>query len=191
MTKAPRITLFITTLLGLAASTQLMLERLRTLADSDYIPSCSLNPILSCGTVMDSWQATVFGFPNIIGGLIAFGIAAGIFLVLLFARTLPHPIWMLSTIGTAFGAVFSMWLMTQSLYDIEKLCLYCMIVWLACIILFTHTFLYSLATERLIAHEKAQAIGTQLYKFRWFIIAVWIAIVIALIILRFPTVLAF
>lgn len=48
-------------LLGFAAAAALTLEKLEKLANPDYVLTCSLNPIISCGTVMDSPQAEAFG----------------------------------------------------------------------------------------------------------------------------------
>ena len=49
-------------LLGLAAAFVLAVEKYALLADPAYVPTCSLNPVLSCGSVMSSLQAEVFGF---------------------------------------------------------------------------------------------------------------------------------
>ena len=57
---------------GLAASATLTVEKMRILADPDYVPSCSINPVLSCGSVMVTPQAEVFGFPNPLIGIVAF-----------------------------------------------------------------------------------------------------------------------
>ena len=37
---------------GLAASMTLTIEKIDLLIDSRYVPSCNLNPIVSCGSVM-------------------------------------------------------------------------------------------------------------------------------------------
>ena len=59
-------------LIGAVAAVVLLLEKLALLADPGYVPSCSVDPVLSCGTVMRTAQASVFGFPNpLIGGNVA------------------------------------------------------------------------------------------------------------------------
>ena len=58
--------------LGLLAALALTIERIELLQDASYVPSCSLNPVLSCGTVMTTEQAALFGFPNPIIGIVAF-----------------------------------------------------------------------------------------------------------------------
>ena len=55
--------------LGLIAAFELTVEKVRVLADPTYIPACDLNPVLSCGSVIITPQAEVFGFPNPVLGL--------------------------------------------------------------------------------------------------------------------------
>ncbi|OLF14383.1 hypothetical protein BLA60_04465 [Actinophytocola xinjiangensis] len=47
--------------IGLAATIALTLEKLATLADPSYVPTCS---IISCGSVTDSARAEASGFPT-------------------------------------------------------------------------------------------------------------------------------
>ena len=65
---------------GFIAAAVLLVERIRLAQDSDYVPTCSLNPVLSCGSVMETAQASLLGFPNPI-----IGVAATIPLGVLFA----------------------------------------------------------------------------------------------------------
>ena len=39
-------------LVGLVAAAALLIERIELLKDPDYIPTCSLNPVMACGSVM-------------------------------------------------------------------------------------------------------------------------------------------
>ena len=55
---------------GLASLT-LTVEKIELLIDPSYVPSCSINPVLSCGSVMVTHQASVFGFPNPLIGIVA------------------------------------------------------------------------------------------------------------------------
>ena len=59
-------------LIGLVASTTLLIERLRLAGDEEYVPTCSLNPVLSCGSIMESAQASLLGFPNPVIGVAGF-----------------------------------------------------------------------------------------------------------------------
>jgi uncharacterized membrane protein len=59
---------------GPAAPAVLTLKEITTLRDPGYVPTCSLNPVISCGSMMGSSQAEVFGFPNPLLGIAAFAV---------------------------------------------------------------------------------------------------------------------
>ena len=56
--------------IGLLAAFTLTVDKFRLLEDPSFVPSCNLNPVLSCGSVMVTDQASAFGFPNPLLGLI-------------------------------------------------------------------------------------------------------------------------
>ena len=58
--------------IGLIASATLTVEKIEILLNPSYVPSCNLNPIVSCGSVMTTPQASVLGFPNSLIGIAAF-----------------------------------------------------------------------------------------------------------------------
>jgi uncharacterized membrane protein len=61
-------------LAALAAAFVLTLEKFHLYEDPDAILSCSFNIVLNCSTVMETWQSSVFGFPNMIIGLMAYSV---------------------------------------------------------------------------------------------------------------------
>nr|MCL7021334.1 hypothetical protein [Vibrio vulnificus] len=67
------VLLVITGFLGLLAAWVITLDKFHLLEDPDFTPACSLNPIVSCGSIMESDQASVFGFPNPMLGLVSYG----------------------------------------------------------------------------------------------------------------------
>src|SRR5690606_5815847 len=115
--------------LGLAAAIALTIEKVALLIDPDYVPTCSLNPVLSCGSVMVTPQASVFGFPNSLIGVVSFTVVTVTGVLALAGIRLPRWYWGGLATGTLFGTVFVHWLIFQSLYRIEALCPYCMVVW--------------------------------------------------------------
>jgi uncharacterized membrane protein len=56
--------LVITGTAGLWAAWAITLDKFKLLQDPDFTPGCSLNPVVSCASVMRSDQASAFGFPN-------------------------------------------------------------------------------------------------------------------------------
>ncbi|RLK09587.1 vitamin K epoxide reductase family protein [Micromonospora sp. M71_S20] len=59
-------------LVGALAAFVLSVEKMALLENPAYIPSCSINPVLSCGSIMTTSQAEVFGFANPLIGLATF-----------------------------------------------------------------------------------------------------------------------
>ncbi|MCK9871361.1 vitamin K epoxide reductase family protein [Nocardiopsis dassonvillei] len=127
---------------GLLAATALLVEKIRVLADPSHVPSCSINPVLSCGTVMSTPQAEVFGIPNPILGVIGFSVVTTVGVALLAGARLPRWFHLGLWTGTLFGAGFVHWLIFQSLYRIGALCPYCMVVWAVTVPVFWYTTLH-------------------------------------------------
>ena len=125
-------------IVGLLASFVLTVEKFALVADPAYVPTCSINPVLSCGSVMASAQAEVFGFPNPLLGIVGFTIVVVTGVALIGRATLPSWYWLGLQGGVTFGVVFVHWLAWQSLYRIGALCPYCMVVWAVTIPLFSY-----------------------------------------------------
>ncbi|MFF1403799.1 vitamin K epoxide reductase family protein [Streptomyces sp. NPDC058294] len=121
---------------GVLASWVITLDEFELLQDPHFVPGCSLNPVLSCGSVMQSGQATVFGFPNPMLGLVAYGIVVCAGVGLLTGARFPGWYWLLFEAGCLFGVGFVSWLQFESLYRINALCLWCCLAWIATIVLF-------------------------------------------------------
>ncbi|MBJ7452670.1 MAG: vitamin K epoxide reductase family protein [Blastococcus sp.] len=131
-------------LLGFVAAFVLAVEKYALIADPDYVPTCSLNPVLSCGSIMASEQAEAFGFPNPLLGVAGFPVVAATGAVLLAGGRVAEWFWAALQAGVTAGVVFVHWLMFASLYRIEALCPYCMVVWAVTIPLFTAVTLRNL-----------------------------------------------
>ena len=132
-------------LVGLVASAVLLVERIRLAEDSDYVPSCSINPVLSCGNVMESAQASLLGFPNPIIGVAAFPVVLATGMALLAGGRLARWYWLGLQAGVTVALALISWLVFQSLYRIGALCPYCMVVWIVVIPLFWYVTLRNLS----------------------------------------------
>jgi uncharacterized membrane protein len=113
--------------LGLLASWVITIDEFKIYgaraAGRTFTPSCSLNPVVSCGNVMGSAQAHVFGFPNPLIGLVCFAVVVTLGVGLIAGARYPAWIWAGLGCGTVFGVSFCFWLQFQSLYRINSLCL--------------------------------------------------------------------
>ncbi|MFD4320939.1 vitamin K epoxide reductase family protein [Streptomyces sp. NPDC058548] len=128
--------LVITGAAGVLAAWVITIDKFKLLEDPNFVPGCSLNPIVSCGNIMKSEQASVFGFPNPMLGLVTYAIVIAIGLALLAGARYRRWYWLGLNAGTLFGVGFCTWLMYQSLYEINSLCLWCCLAWVATIVMF-------------------------------------------------------
>lgn len=163
---------------GFAAAFVLAVERGALLADPGYTPSCSLNPVLSCGSVMQTEQAAVFGFPNPLLGVAAFPVVAATGAALLGGARMARWYWLGLQAGVTFGVVFVGWLIFQSLYRIGALCPYCMVVWAVMLPLFWYVTLRNATTGMF----GAKVGGSQVVRraAQWHLVALTTAVVVAL-----------
>ncbi|CRK55334.1 Vitamin K epoxide reductase [Alloactinosynnema sp. L-07] len=143
---------------GLAAALVLTVEKIALLTTPDYVPSCSIDPILSCGSIMRTGQAEVFGFPNPLLGIAGFAVVVTVGVVLFAGARLPGWFWLGLQAGTLFGVVFVHWLVYQSLYVIGALCPYCMAVWAVVIPIFWYTTVHNLRDGHLPAPRRVVAV---------------------------------
>ncbi|RZQ62374.1 vitamin K epoxide reductase family protein [Amycolatopsis suaedae] len=130
-------------LIGLTAAGTLTVEKLALLREPDYIPTCSIDPVLSCGSIMSTPQAEVFGFPNPLLGIAGFAVVTTVGAALFAGARFARWFWLGLQAGTTLGVLFVHWLIYQSLYDIGALCPYCMVVWAVTIPVFWYTTLHN------------------------------------------------
>ncbi|UVI35600.1 vitamin K epoxide reductase family protein [Brevibacterium spongiae] len=167
-------------LVGLVAAVILLVEKLSLAADPDYIPSCDVNPVLSCGSVMATEQAEAFGIPNPIIGIAGFAIVFAIGAGVLAGGRYSRWYWAGVQAGMTFAVVFVHWLIYQSLYTISALCPYCMVVWAVTIPLFVCT-----TVRNLRAVGGDQPWITELCEYRGPILTGWFLLIAGLIAHRF------
>ena len=128
--------LLITGVVGWLASGALVLEKLEVLKDPSHVTVCDVNPWISCGQVMQTWQGSVFGFPNMFMGIVAFAVVITTAMGMLAGATFARWYWLGLQTGVTLGFAFVVWLWSQALYSIHILCPFCMVVWAAMIPLF-------------------------------------------------------
>ena len=176
---ASAVWVLIAGVLGLASAFTLTVEKIEILINPDYVPTCSINPVLSCGSVMVTPQASVFGFPNPLIGIVGFTVVLVTAVLALAKVRLPRWYWAGLATGTLLGVAFVHWLIFQSLYRIGALCPYCMVVWAVTIPLLV--VVSSIALQPRLGHGVAGV----LHRWRWSLVTLWFAAVILMILARF------
>jgi uncharacterized membrane protein len=167
---------------GLVASMTLTIEKIEILRNPSYVPSCNINPILACGSVMITPQASVLGFPNPLLGIVGFTVVVVTGVLAVGKVPLPQWYWAGLGLGTLVGAVFVHWLIFQSLYRIGALCPYCMVVWAMTISLLV---VVASVLSRPGLERRESGAAQLLYQWRWSIAVLWFTAVVLLIMARF------
>lgn len=168
--------------LGLVASATLTIEKIEILINPAYVPSCNLNPVVACGSVMTTPQASAFGFPNSLIGIVAFAVVTVTGVLTVAKVPLPRWYWVGMTIGTLLGAAFVHWLIVQSLYRIGALCPYCMVVWVVTISLLVVVASIAFGPA---GDGTGGVVVRELHRWRWSIATIWFTAVFLLIVVRF------
>jgi uncharacterized membrane protein len=176
---ASAVWVLIAGVIGLTAAITLTIEKIEILINPDYVPSCSINPVLSCGSVMITPQASAFGFPNPLIGIVAFTIVVVTGVLAVVKVRLPRWYWGGLAVGTLLGVGFIHWLIFQSLYRIGALCPYCMVVWAVTIPLLV--VVASIALQPQLENGVARFI----YQWRWSLVTLWFTALILMILVRF------
>jgi uncharacterized membrane protein len=172
-------------LLGLVASFVLAVEKYALLADPTYVPSCSLNPVLSCGSIMASAQAEAFGFPNPLLGIAGFAVVAATGAALLAGARPAGWFWAGLQVGVTGGVVFVHWLIFSSLYRIGALCPYCMVVWAVTIPLFWYVTLHNAGALASTSAPRLRPAVTAARHLHGVVLTVWFLVIAAAILQRF------
>ena len=168
-------------LIGLVAAIELIIQKISVLSDPDFVPNCDINPVLSCGSVINTEQASLFGFPNPVLGVIGFTVVI-MFGALLFAGVeMPRSMWLGLNLGALAGMVFVIWLVSQSLYVIGALCPWCMVVWAVTIPIFWQVTTDNLASSRL---SLGKSLSEIIVALKWILIGASYLIIMALIFIR-------
>lgn len=171
--------------IGLLAAAALLIEKIEILEDPSYVPPCDISPIISCGSVMATDQAAIFGFPNPLLGVATFPIVLATGMVLFAGGRLTCWYWNGLLAGSTAGVVLIHWLAFQSLYRIGALCPYCMVVWVVVIPTFWYTALRQVRTSRLLTRGPAAPVIRFASEYHGAILTAWYLGIAALITMRF------
>lgn len=185
LNKALPIILFAGGVIGVVSSAILMIEKIALLKNPTQPLGCDLNPIIACGSVINTPQASAFGFPNPIIGLIGFSFVAAVGLAVLARASFKRWFWLVIQTGVTFGVGFVTWLQFQSIFRIEALCPYCMVVWIVMIAIFWHVTLYNLREENIKISSRLKKHAEFINKHHADILIGWYLLIAAVILNHF------
>jgi uncharacterized membrane protein len=122
------IAMLVSSFLSLVASLVLAIDAVKLAAQPAGQLSCDINAVLSCGTVAKAWQSQLLGFPNSFLGLMTEPVVITVAVAGLGLVTFPR--WFMRAAHIVYGAglIFALWLLSQSLFVINSLCPWCLLV---------------------------------------------------------------
>lgn len=180
-------TMLVFGVIGLIASLVLAIEEFHLLKNPDAVLSCSINTALNCSVVMKTWQASLFGFPNMFIGLMAYPVVITVAVAGLSGLSFKRWFMITANVCYGLGAFFAYWLFFSSVYVIEVLCPWCLIVTFATTILFATVTHYNLRENSFNFGKTMQKKirGLLEHDILKMITAGWIVVMIALVFLKF------
>lgn len=123
-------------LIPLLAAFVLSVEKIHLLENPAAPLSCSLNSVLNCASVMKTPQASVFGFPNSYLGLMFFPVVMAFAAMGLLKTKFPRKVILILESLSVLALGFAYWLFYQSVYVIQILCPWCLLVTLSTTVIF-------------------------------------------------------
>lgn len=171
--------------IGIVASFVITQDKFQLAQNASFQPSCDLNPIISCGSVMKSAQSHVFGFSNTYIGLIGFPIVVTVGMAMLAGARFKRWFWLGMQTGLTLGVAFAYWLLFESMFRIHALCPWCLSVDVVITTLWWYTTLYNFYNGFITLPTRFKTIGRFAKRHHADILVFWFLVVIAVILQHF------
>lgn len=172
---------------GLISAFVLTVEKFHLLENPDAVLSCSFNLVLNCAAVMQTAQASAFGFPNSLIGLMGYSVVITVALAGMLGVRFPRRFMLAAQVGFGLGLVFSYWLFFQSVYVIQVLCPWCLVVTFATTMIFSAITRYNLRENNLYMSEAVhkKMLGLLGKDYDKLLVAVWLTGMVFLVLFKF------
>lgn len=157
------ITLIVAGIVGWIAAFSLTVEKFALLADPTASLGCDYSILVQCRANLDSWQGSLFGFPNPILGLTGWVAPIVVGMALLAGARFDRWFRILFTIGVTAALALVIFLITTSIFELGTLCPWCMVTWVAAIPTFWMVVLGSLRDGTIPLPTRATAVFSSLY----------------------------
>lgn len=172
-------------IIGIFASFVLTYDKIHVLSDPGYKPNCNINPILSCGSVMSTEQASFLGVPNPIFGLLAFSMLLTFGVLLAGGAKVNRRVWLGAQLAATAGVIGMHYLFFQGVYRINAICPWCFVVWMITIPTFWYITLYNLREKHIRLPARLSRLSAFMQKHHGDILLVWYAVILGILLQRF------
>lgn len=170
---------------GCIASFVLTYDKIQILQNTSYDPSCNINPVLSCGSVMKTEQASLFGVPNTIFGLIAYSMLITFGVLLAGGAKVKRWVWVGAQFAATAGVVFMHYLFFQGVFRIGAICPWCFVVWMITIPIFWYITLYNISEKNIHVPKSMERVTMFTRKYHGEILLVWYLSIFAILLQHF------
>lgn len=172
-------------IIGCIASFMLTYDKIHVLLNPNYDPGCNINPILSCGSVMKTEQASLLGVPNTIFGLIAFSTLTTFGVLLASGAKFKKWIWLTAEGAALMGVVFMHYLFFQGVFRIHAICPWCFVVWMITIPIFWYITVYNLMERNIRPPESLSNLSKFIQNHHADILFVWYLVIFGILLTKF------
>ena len=177
--------LIVTGIVGCIASFILTSDKIHILQDPNFSPSCNINPILSCGSVMKTVQSNLLGVPNTIFGLIAYSMLLTFGILLAGGAKVKRWVWVCAQLAATVGVIFMHYLFFQGVFIIGAVCPWCFVVWMITIPIFWYITLYNLRVQNIKLTKRFKKLSVYLQKHHGDILMAWYVIILGILLQHF------
>jgi uncharacterized membrane protein len=136
--------LVVTAVVGFFAAFRLTVDKVGTYVDPAVAPSCNFSVLVTCGKNLESWQGSLFGFPNPLLGIGGWIAVLMVGIMLLAGLRFGRWFWIAFNVGVAGALALVIWLIIQSIFVLTTLCPWCMTTWFVTIPVFWVVTLFNL-----------------------------------------------
>ncbi|MFC7374610.1 vitamin K epoxide reductase family protein [Brachybacterium sp. GCM10030268] len=136
-------------LIGWIAALMLTIDKEYLLANPGASLACDINPFISCGNVMMTWQASALGIPNQAIGLAGFAIMGVVGSLMLSGGALPAWFRWARLGGMTFAFGYIHFLAISTIFVIKALCPWCMVIWTVTAPMFFSTLAHTVESGQL------------------------------------------
>ena len=150
------LSMLIGALLSLIAAFVLSVEAIELIKNPNASLSCSVNVVLNCATVANHPSATLLGFPNSFLGLMAEPVVITVAIAGLMGIAFPRRFMFLAQIGYSLGFAFAVYLFFVSMFVIQALCPWCLLVTVSTTFVLFSVTRYNIRENNLYLPKKLQ-----------------------------------
>ena len=181
------VTMLVASVASLVASFVLSIDAVRLAENPNASLSCNVNAVISCGTVAESWQAHLLGFPNAFLGLASEPVVITIAVASLGGVRFPRWFMFSAQIFYTLGLLFAYWLFYQALFEIGALCPWCTLITLATTLVFFEMTYVNIRDDNLFLPPRAQQSAVALIRSNLDLIGVvvWILLLVLLVVVKY------